>query len=138
MMGTLVALISGILFGLGLAVSAMIDPAKVVGFLDVAGAWDPSLAFVLAAAVGITAAGYALLKKRDKPVLESKFRIPSRRDIDAPLLIGAAIFGVGWGLVGLCPGPAIAGLAVGLRESVVFVAAMVAGMALYRFMPFGE
>ncbi|MEQ8195435.1 MAG: YeeE/YedE family protein [Rhodospirillales bacterium] len=132
------SLISGVLFGLGLAVSNMINPAKVIGFLDVAGAWDPSLAFVLGGAVAVTAVGYRFVIRRDGPLFEGKFQIPSRRDIDMPLLAGAAVFGIGWGLVGLCPGPAIAGLAVGLRESAVFVLAMFAGMTLYRFSPFDK
>jgi len=134
MMRAATALISGVLFGLGLAVSDMVNPAKVIAFLDVNGTWDPSLAFVLAAAVAVTGIGFAVVTKRSGPLLETRFQISTRRDIDAPLILGAMIFGIGWGLVGLCPGPAIAGLAVGLKESFVFIAAMAGGMAAHRFL----
>jgi len=124
----------GLLFSAGLAVSRMIDPAKVVGFLDVAGDWDPTLAVVMAGALIAAAPGFAAARRREAPVLGGRFEIPTRRDIDARLLGGAALFGVGWGLSGFCPGPAVAALSTGLAPVAVFVAAMIAGMALYRLM----
>ncbi len=128
----LAALLAGLLFGLGLAVSRMVDPAKVLAFLDLAGRWDPSMALVMAGALGVTLVGYRLALKRPAPLLADGFRLPTRRDIDARLVGGAALFGVGWGLVGFCPGPALASLAYGRLSSVLFVAAMLLGMALYR------
>jgi uncharacterized membrane protein YedE/YeeE len=126
------ALLAGVVFGLGLAVSQMINPAKVLGFLDFAGAWDPSLAFVMAGALGVTAVGYRFALKRPAPLLAARFDLPTLRQIDGRLLAGAVIFGIGWGLVGFCPGPAIASLALGVKESLIFVGAMLAGMALFR------
>lgn len=123
----------GLLFGIGLAVSQMINPAKVVGFLDFAGDWDPTLALVMIGAVIASAPGFAFAKKRDTAVLGEAMRLPTRRDIDARLIGGAALFGVGWGLSGFCPGPALAGLGSGLVPVVVFVVAMAAGMIGYRF-----
>jgi uncharacterized membrane protein YedE/YeeE len=126
---------AGLLFGLGLVVSQMVNPAKVLAFLDIFGDWDPSLAFVMAGAVAASSVGYVLAKRRGVPVLAPKLQIPTRRDLDARLVTGAALFGIGWGLVGLCPGPALAGLALGRWEIYVFVAAMLAGVALYRLLP---
>ncbi|WP_430910306.1 DUF6691 family protein [Methylobacterium sp. sgz302541] len=128
----LAALGSGLLFGLGLALSGMMDPEKVLGFLDVAGAWDPSLAFVLGGAVGVSALGYALKARMERPVLAPRFEVPANRSVDARLLAGAALFGIGWGLAGFCPGPALAGLTLGLPQVALFVAAMLGGMLLYR------
>lgn len=134
-----VALLAGILFGLGLAVSQMVNPAKVLAFLDivaawrpVAGGWDPSLAFVMAGALAVTAVGFRLALRRPAPVFGSAFDLPRTSAIDGRLVAGAAIFGVGWGLVGFCPGPALASLVLGLPKSFVFVAAMGAGAWLYR------
>lgn len=124
------AFAAGLLFGIGLVVSQMIDPAKVIGFLDIAGAWDPSLALVMGAALVVTFIGYTLVFKRGKPLFEPSFQLPTKSAVDRPLLAGSALFGVGWGLSGLCPGPAIAGLSLGQVEIYVFVAAMVAGMLL--------
>jgi uncharacterized protein len=132
---TLAAVLCGILFGAGLVVSDMINPARVLAFLDVAGAWDPALAFVMGGALLPSAAAYAYRRKLAKPVLEERFHVPTSRTIDARLIGGAVVFGLGWGLVGLCPGPAIAALVSGKWQAVVFVLAMIAGMALYRFMP---
>jgi uncharacterized membrane protein YedE/YeeE len=129
------SLLAGAIFGAGLAISQMMNPAKVIAFLDFAGDWDPTLAFVMAGAVLAAAPGFALAKKRKAPVLSSRFQIPTRRDIDIPLVLGAAIFGVGWGLVGFCPGPAIAALGTGMWEVVVFVTAMLGGMLLHRYLP---
>jgi uncharacterized membrane protein YedE/YeeE len=126
------ALLAGIVFGLGLAVSQMINPAKVLAFLDIAGRWDPSLALVMAGALAVTALGYRLALKRPAPLLAERFELPTLREIDRRLLAGAVVFGIGWGLVGFCPGPAIASLALGVKESLIFVAAMLAGMALFR------
>lgn len=131
----LAAFAAGLLFGLGLVVSQMVNPAKVLAFLDVFGDWDPSLAFVMAGAVAASSLGYALARRRGVPVLAPKLQIPTRRDLDSRLVTGAALFGIGWGLVGLCPGPALTGLALGRWEVYLFVAAMLAGMALYRLLP---
>lgn len=126
------ALPAGLLFGLGLAVSGMIDPAQVLGFLDVAGAWNPSLAFVLVGAVAVSAAGYALARRWTRPLFAAKFDLPAAAAIDIRLVLGAAIFGVGWGLAGFCPGPAIASLSLGLPHSIAFVIAMLVGMAFHH------
>lgn len=120
----------GTIFGLGLVISGMIDPAKVLNFLDVAGSWDPSLAFVMAGAIAVTATGYWLVGKRNKPLFDAVFHWPTARDIDARLLSGAALFGIGWGLVGLCPGPAIASLTLATAPTLTFVAALLAGVWL--------
>ena len=125
----------GLLFGLGLLVSGMADPAKVLGFLDVTGRWDPNLALVMAGAVAVSAAGYRLARRRGRPVLAPRLDVPARRDLDGRLIAGAAIFGLGWGLAGLCPGPALTILTVAPAEAVTFVAAMVAGMLLFRLVP---
>lgn len=132
MVRILSALASGLLFGAGLAISGMIDPAKVLGFLDVAGAWDPSLAFVMAGGLAVTFAGYRLVLRRPAPLLEPRFQIPTRRDVDGRLLGGAVLFGIGWGLVGYCPGPALAAVGLGDPSTWIFLAAMVAGMLVYR------
>ncbi len=133
----MVALVAGLLMGAGLTVSQMIDPAKVLAFLDVAaapaGGWDPSLALVMAGALAVTMVGYRLVFKRERPVLAAAFQVPGRRDLDVRLLAGAALFGIGWGLVGYCPGPAIAGVTLGSGKTVAFVISMLAGMAIYRF-----
>ena len=128
------ALASGLIFGLGLAVSGMINPAKVIGFLDVAGDWDPTLAFVMVGALLVAVPAYRLVPRRGRPVLEEEFSLPEKKAIDAPLLGGSALFGVGWGIVGFCPGPAIAALGTGLLPVFAFVAAMLAGMALHARM----
>ena len=133
---TLWAILAGLLFGAGLAVSQMANPAKVLAFLDVgaipAGGWDPSLAFVMAGALAVTFFGYRLVRRRERPLAADAFDFPTRRDIDGRLIAGSAIFGIGWGLVGYCPGPAIASLAWGRIETVVFVLAMIAGMVIWR------
>ena len=128
----LVALASGLLFGLGLTVSSMIDPAKVLNFLDIAGNWDPSLAFVMATAIPVTAIGFAIANRRGKPLIETFFRSPTATAIDRGLVLGSLLFGVGWGLVGYCPGPALAALGFGNPATWLFVAAMLAGMASYE------
>jgi hypothetical protein len=124
------AFLAGILFAFGLGVGGMTQPARVIGFLDFAGRWDPSLAFVMAAAVVTYGALFRLIRRRKRPVLTSVFSVPTRRDVDGRLLSGAALFGIGWGLAGYCPGPGIVSLAAGAAPVVVFVTSMVAGMAI--------
>lgn len=133
--GIVGAFIAGTLFGLGLTVSRMVDPSKVLGFLDVAGNWDPSLALVMAGALLVMVPAYRIAGARRRPLAAETFQLSERRRIDNRLLVGAAIFGVGWGLVGLCPGPAISGLALGRTQVLVFVLAMLAGMAAQRYGP---
>jgi uncharacterized membrane protein YedE/YeeE len=128
----LAALIAGILFGFGLALGAMLDPSVVRGFLDFFGAFDPRLAFVFAGALAVSAAGYAYAQRLPRPTLGESFAIPQNQKIDQPLIAGAALFGIGWGMVGLCPGPAIAGLALGVPSIFVFTVAMLVGMAAYE------
>jgi uncharacterized membrane protein YedE/YeeE len=131
-MQALVAWLCGIVFGVGLAVSGMTNPAKVLAFLDVFGRFDPTLAFVMAGAVAASAAGFAVARRRERAWLGGAFGLPTRRDVDARLLAGATLFGVGWGLVGLCHGPALANLGRGSAEVAIFVGAMLAGVALHR------
>lgn len=133
MIGRLViAAVSGLLFGGGLVVSDMVNPARVLAFLDVAGNWDPSLAFVMGAALIPSSIAYLIKQRRGRPVLDTKFHVPANRRIDTALVSGAALFGLGWGLVGLCPGPAIAFLITGRWEAALFAAAMLAGMFVHR------
>jgi len=132
MLRILVNLFAGALFGLGLAVSGMVDPAKVIGFLDVAGDWDPTLAFVMGGALLVTIPAFRLIFKRPSPVLAEDFELPTKKELDARLLGGSALFGVGWGLSGFCPGPAVTALATGLTPVFAFVVAMIAGMAIYK------
>lgn len=126
------ALLAGALFGLGLAVSGMTAPQRVLGFLDVFGDFDPALLFVLGGAVATTTMLFRRVLKRDSPVLADSFALSQVRRIDRTLVVGAALFGVGWGIAGYCPGPALAGLSVGSTESFWFVPAMVAGMVAHR------
>lgn len=125
-------LLAGLIFGLGLTVSQMVNPAKVLAFLDVLGDWDPSLSFVMAGALIVTAVGYRLAWRQSQPVFGQRFYLPGNRKIDAQLVVGAVLFGVGWGLVGLCPGPAIAALSLGGLPVLGFLAAMAAGMGLFE------
>ncbi len=131
---TIIALVTGILFGAGLTVSDMVNPARVIAFLDIFGAWDPALAFVMGGAIIPSAIAYLVSNKLRQPLLDNRFFIPENRIIDRQLIGGAAIFGAGWGLVGYCPGPAIAGLVFGDWQPVIFVVAMLAGMWLHRFL----
>ena len=132
MLRPLVALASGLIFGLGLIVSGMVSPGKVLAFLDIAGAaWDPSLALVLISAVVVSALGAAVARRRKSPLLAPAFSGPLRQALDGRLLLGAALFGVGWGLVGYCPGPALAALALGAPAALAFVVAMLVGMGLF-------
>ncbi|MBW1843262.1 MAG: YeeE/YedE family protein [Deltaproteobacteria bacterium] len=132
-MKVLAALFSGILFGVGLAVSQMTNPAKVQAFLDVAGAWDPSLAFVMGAALVVSSITVAIARRRPQSLLGEPLQIPEIAALDLRLIAGAALFGVGWGLGGFCPGPALAGLATGVPEVWVFTASMLVGVLLYRW-----
>ena len=132
-MGT--ALVVGVVFGAGLALSDMINPGRVLAFLDVAGHWDPTLAFVMAGALVPTAAAFALRPQLRKPVFGTEFFIPENRSTYRKLMLGSAVFGLGWGLVGFCPGPAIAALSSSLWQPWLFVAAMLAGMAIERALP---
>lgn len=127
--------IIGLLFGGGLIVSGMINPAKVIGFLDIFGQWDPSLAFVMGGAVLVTSVGYRLVFKRSAPAFAESFSVPAGKDIDAELVVGPVLFGVGWGLVGLCPGPAFTALTASPVATVPFFVAMLAGMWLGRARP---
>ncbi|MFK0278549.1 DUF6691 family protein [Ensifer sp. NPDC090286] len=127
------AICCGLLFGAGLVVSDMINPARVLAFLDIAGDWDPSLGFVMGGALIPSALAYIVRNRRRAPLLDETFHVPTKRALDLRLVAGAALFGVGWGLVGLCPGPAIAALSTGRWQAGLFVLAMVAGMILYRF-----
>lgn len=122
----------GLLFGIGLVISGMSDPAKVLNFLDLAGTWDPSLAFVMGGAVIVAFFGYRLVLKRDRPIVGSSFRIPTRTELEPRIFVGPAIFGFGWGLAGFCPGPALTALGLAAPGTLVFVPAMFVGMWLAR------
>ncbi|MEW6642629.1 MAG: YeeE/YedE family protein [Pseudomonadota bacterium] len=129
---TSAALVSGIVFGFGLALSGMLDPARVRGFLDIAGAWNPALAFVLGGAVIVAMLGVGLVRRMRRPLFDTTFHLPpATAKPDRKLIVGSALFGVGWGMVGLCPGPAVASLVTGRTSVVIFVAAMLAGMVLH-------
>ncbi len=131
-MTILASLVAGLLFGAGLTLSQMVHPAKVAAFLDVAGDWDPSLALVMAAALGVTWLAYRRVLRRSAPFCEPRFHVSASRAVDRSLIGGSALFGVGWGLAGLCPGPAVAGLGLGGWRSVTFLAAMTAAIALWE------
>ncbi|MFB2553471.1 DUF6691 family protein [Ensifer soli] len=128
----LASVLCGLFFGAGLVISDMVNPGRVLAFLDVTGAWDPSLAFVMGGALIPSSIAYAIRRRWRRPLLETQFHVPESRTIDGRLVGGAVLFGVGWGLVGLCPGPAIASLVTGRWEAAVFAAAMLAGMFAYR------
>jgi hypothetical protein len=132
-MPTLASFVCGLVFGFGLLFSGMTQPAKILGFLDVLGRWDPTLLFVMVGALAVTSLGYALARRRPKPLFAPRSLWPTRTDIDRPLVVGSVLFGVGWGLSGLCPGPAIENLASLSPRLIVFVMAMAAGMVLQDF-----
>ncbi|MGE5546039.1 MAG: DUF6691 family protein [Solirubrobacterales bacterium] len=134
---TLWSYVSGLLIGAGIVVSGMVDPANVQGFLDVAGAWNPSLAVVMAAGLAVAGIGYRLCLKRPAPLCAEAWQLPANRDIDRRLLGGSAVFGLGWGLAGYCPGPALIASAGGAVEAVAFTLAMVAGMVAWRLVETG-
>ncbi|MFS8933937.1 Conserved hypothetical protein, transmembrane, signal [Cupriavidus taiwanensis] len=131
-MGTLLALLAGLVFGIGLILSGMANPAKVLGFLDLAGMWDPSLAFVMAGAIGVGVVAFALARRRQRSWLGLPMQWPALAAVTPRLLLGSAAFGTGWGLAGFCPGPALVALGAGYAKAWGFVAAMLAGMALFE------
>lgn len=122
----------GLIFGVGISVSGMANPAKVLNFFDLAGSWDPSLAFVMGGALAVTLVGYHIVLRRPGPLLAKEFSLPTRQDIDLPLVAGSATFGVGWGIAGFCPGGALPALGTGVTEVFVFVAALIAGIMAAR------
>lgn len=132
MQRTILAAAIGLIFGTGIALSGMANPAKVLNFFDIAGTWDPSLAFVMAGALVVTSIGYRFVLKRPKPAYEPKFHLPTSRQIDRPLVAGAALFGIGWGIAGFCPGGAIPALGLGEPSAWAFVGAMLVGIFAAR------
>jgi len=133
-MQILMALVAGLVFGIGLIVSGMTDPAKVIGFLDLAGRWDPSLAFVMGGAILVGALAFGLARRRRTSLLGAPMRLPTASGIDRRLVLGALAFGAGWGLAGYCPGPALASLALGGFKPLLFTLAMLAGMGLFELL----
>ena len=130
-MQALASFLCGLIFGSGLLISGMTQPTKVLGFLDIFGRWDPTLAFVMAGALAVSSAGYALARRQIRPVIAAQHFWPKKTDIDRPLVIGSVLFGIGWGLIGLCPGPALENLASLSPRVFVFVIAMIAGMGVF-------
>ena len=133
-MNKLVSLISGIIFGIGLVISEMINPEKVLGFLDLFGNWDPSLAFVMIGALIVSSPLFHIIKKKEKPIFAENFNYSNNKSINNKLILGSAIFGAGWGLIGLCPGPAISSIALLNINSIAFVVAMFVGFYLVKFL----
>ncbi len=133
-MANLTSLLAGLVFGLGLIVSGMANPAKVIGFLDLTGTWDPSLALVMAGAIGVGVLAFAIAHKRAETMLGVELKLPGTRGIDRRLVIGSAIFGVGWGIAGFCPGPGIVALGMANQKAALFVIAMIAGMAWFEIL----
>lgn len=127
-----VALLAGLLFGIGLIVSGMVNPAKVTGFLDLAGKWDPSLVLVMSGAVAVGILGFSWAKRKQISLLGAPMQLPSSTLIDKKMIVGSLLFGIGWGLAGICPGPAVVAFSAGAPQAFVFVLAMLAGMGLYR------
>ena len=131
-MASFFALLAGAVFGIGLIVSGMANPQKVIGFLDLAGPWDPSLAFVMAGAIAVGALAFAFARRRTSSLLGLHMKMPASTELDKPLVAGSLLFGVGWGIAGFCPGPALVALGMGEAKAAVFVVAMIAGMALFE------
>ena len=131
-MFVLTSLLAGLVFGLGLIVSGMANPAKVLGFLDLTGAWDPSLAFVMAGAIAVSFFAFLFAKNRTRSLLGAEMKLPSGTHIDRRLVTGSVLFGMGWGLAGFCPGPGLVALGMGQPKAVAFVAAMLAGMVIFE------
>ena len=131
-MSIITSFLAGLVFGLGLIVSGMADPAKVLGFLDLAGAWDPSLAFVMGGAIGVGVVAFFVARKRTVSFLGAEMKMPTARHIDRRLVLGGLTFGVGWGIAGFCPGPGLVAFGMGEAKAAVFVAAMLAGMAIFE------
>jgi len=132
-MRVLAALFAGLVFGIGLIVSGMADPAKVLGFLDLAGAWDPSLALVMAGAVAVGLVAFAVAGRRTTSLLGAEMQLPTARHVDRRLVVGSLLFGAGWGIAGFCPGPGLVALGMGEFKALVFVAAMLVGMGLFEW-----
>jgi uncharacterized protein len=128
------SLLAGLVFGLGLIVSGMADPSKVLGFLDLGGAWDPSLAFVMAGAIAVGAVAYVVARKRTLSFLGATMKLPTSRDIDGRLVIGSVVFGIGWGVAGFCPGPGLVALGMGEIKALIFVVAMLVGMGAFELL----
>ena len=128
------SLLAGLVFGLGLIVSGMANPAKVIGFLNLAGPWDPSLAFVMAGAIAVGAVAFFVARRRSVSLLGAAMKLPTARDIDRRLVLGSLVFGVGWGLAGFCPGPGLVALGMGEFKAMVFVAAMLVGMGAFELL----
>ncbi len=128
------SLLAGLVFGLGLIVSGMADPAKVLGFLDLGGAWDPTLAFVMAGAIAVGALAFAVARKRTVSFLDAAMKLPMSRDIDSRLVMGSVVFGLGWGVAGFCPGPGLVALGMGEVKALVFVLAMLVGMGAFELL----
>ncbi|MGB5560428.1 MAG: DUF6691 family protein [Paracoccaceae bacterium] len=133
-MKLIVIYVIGLIFGLGISISGMANPAKVLNFFDVAGTWDPSLAFVMAGAVVVAGLGYQLVFRRPRPVFETAFNVPSSRVIDTRLVAGSAVFGIGWGIAGFCPGAALPVVGTGRIDVLTFFAALVAGLVIARYL----
>ena len=133
-MTVFVSLLAGLVFGLGLIVSGMADPAKVLGFLDIGGAWDPSLAFVMAGAIAVGSLAFAVASKRTLSFLGATMKLPQSRDIDRRLVIGSVVFGIGWGVAGFCPGPGLVALGMGEFKALIFVVAMLVGMVVFELL----
>ena len=133
-MAIVIALVAGLLFGAGLIVSGMANPAKVLGFLDLFGQWDPSLAFVMAGAIAVGVSAFFVARRRGRSWLGTPIQLPSATGVTARLVLGSAVFGIGWGLAGFCPGPALVALGAGVPKAVGFVAAMLAGMAVFSWL----
>jgi len=131
-MQLLMALLAGLVFGLGLIVSGMTDPSKVTGFLDLAGAWDPSLALVMGGAIGVGLVAFSFARTRSQSLLGGPMQLPTARQIDRRLVLGGLTFGIGWGLAGFCPGPALASLATGGSKPLIFTAALLVGMVIFE------
>ncbi len=133
-MASFFALLAGAVFGIGLIVSGMADPRKVIGFLDLAGPWDPSLAFVMGGAIAVGALAFAFMRARTASLLGLHVKMPASTELDRPLIAGNLLFGIGWGIAGFCPGPALVALGMGEAKAAVFVAAMLAGMGLFELL----
>ena len=133
-MTVFVALLAGLVYGIGLIVSGMADPANVLGFLDIGGAWDPSLAFVMAGAIAVGSPAFAMASKRTRSFLGATMKLPTSRDIDRRLVIGSVVFGIGWGVAGFCPGPGLVALGMGEVKALIFVVAMLAGMVAFELL----
>ena len=132
---SLAAFLTGLLFGAGLTVSEMVNPEKILSFLDIFGAWDPALILVMLGALMITIPGFQLIKRKDQPFFALKYLLPAKTAIDKKLMMGAVLFGIGWGLVGLCPGPALTGLVTLEADIIIFLIAMLAGMLAFNYLP---